>query len=287
MYDQLLSLNEKPYIPINLSGTGIKKSVNMKIRNLIMPILFTISVFLVSCSGKEEKPDRSGLIPEKDLVPILTEIHIADGLLPNPKIQKWMISVDSISTYYYIIEKHGYTKESFDNTMRYYFISKPKKLISIYDRILGNLSEMESLLEKEVKLARDHTSDVWPGERNYYFPDTSATQSVGFELSLSGSLFYTLKFTATLFPDDQSVSPRAIAFICDADSILTGTRKHFKTLDFIKDGQPHTYTIRLPSPPNKTIQVKGTLYETDNYLEELQKHVMFEDITLTIFGAEI
>lgn len=254
-------------------------------RNLI--ILLISSVMLFSCSGKEEKPDKSGLIPEKELIPILTEIHIADGILPNRRIQNWVLSVDSISTYHYIIEKYGYTKESFDKTMRYYFIRKPKKLIRIYDRILGKLSEMESLLEKEVLLAREHSSNVWPGERNYYFPDTSGAESVGFQLSLAGSLYYTLKFTITIFPDDHSVNPRASVYIYDADSILTGRGNNFETPDFLKDGRPHTYTIRLPAPSNKAIRVKGTLYDFDNHLEEWQKHTWFENITLTIPTAEI
>lgn len=110
--------------------------------------MFISSLILFSCTEKNEKPDRSDIIPEKDLMSILTEIHIADGLLPNPKIRFWVLSVDSISVYHYIAEKHGYTKESFDKTMHYYFVRKPKRLIRIYDKILGKLSEMESLLEK-------------------------------------------------------------------------------------------------------------------------------------------
>jgi len=285
MSDQLLSLREKSEIKSDSSGTEIIKTVNMISRNLI--IVLISSVMLFSCSGKEEKPDKSDLIPEKELIPILTEIHIADGLLPNRSIQSWLLSVDSISTYYYIIEKHGHTKESFDKTMRYYFIMKPKKLIRIYDRILGKLSEMESLLEKEVMLNRERASNVWTGERNYYFPDPSGTESVGFKLSLAGSLFYTLKFTVTIFPDDQSVNPRASAFTYDADSVQTGTRKYFETLDYIKDGQPHTYTIRLSAPLNEAIMVKGTLFDINNHPEEWQKHISFENITLNIPTAEI
>lgn len=249
-------------------------------RNFLLLLLSSLLLF--SCSGKEEKPDSSGLIPEKDLIPILTEIHIADGILPNRIVQKWVLSVDSISIYYYIIEKHGYTKESFDKTMQYYFISKPKKLIRIYDGILGKLSEMESLLEKEVMFDKEHASNLWPGEKNYYFPDPAGTESAGFELSLKGSLFYTLKFTMTIFPDDQSINPRASAYTYDADSVQTGTRKYYKTIDFIKDGQPHTYTVRFSVPPNEAIMVKGTLYESDNNPEEWQKHVVFENITLSI-----
>ena len=243
-------------------------------------ILILTSVLLFSCTGKEEIPDSSDLIPRKDLIPILTEIHIADGLLPNRKIQNWILSVDSVSTYYYIIEKHGYKKETFDKTMHYYFVKKPKDLIKIYDGILGKLSEMESLLEKEVMISREHTSNVWPGERAYYFPEPSGSDSAVFELMLSGGITYTLKFTVTIFPEDQSVNPRATVFAVDADSLENGKRKYFETLSFLKDGQAHTYTMNLSGPVKRVILVKGNLYDTDNHLEDWQKHIRLENITL-------
>ena len=285
MSDQLLSLQEKSEKESYTPGKGKTKPGNMISRNLI--ILFISLVSLFSCHGKEEIPDSSDLIPRKDLIAILTEIHIADGLLPNRKIQNWILSVDSVSTYYYIIEKHGYKKETFDKTMHYYFVKKPKDLIRIYDGILGKLSEMESLLEKEVMISREHASNLWPGEKNYYFPETSDSDSVGFELSLSGSIIYTLKFTATIFPDDQSVNPKAIAYSVDADSLLTGKITHYQTLGFIKDGQAHTYTIKLKGNINKVIKVKGNLYDSDNCIEGWQKHVSFENIALINPSAEI
>lgn len=278
MSDQLLSLQEKSEKESYTPGKGKTKPGNMISRNLI--ILFISSVSLFSCHGKEEIPDSSDLIPRKDLIPILTEIHIADGLLPNRKIQNWILSVDSVSLYSYIIEKHGYKKETFDKTMHYYFVKKPKELIRIYDGILGKLSEMESLLEKEVMISREHASNLWPGEKNYYFPETSVSDSVGFELLLSGSITYTLKFTVTIFPDDQSVNPRATVLAIDADSLENGKRKYFETLRFLKDGQPHTYTMKLSGPINRILNVKGNLYNTDNQPEERQKHISFENISL-------
>lgn len=261
------------------------KTIKMTIRNFVILILSSYLIF--SCTGKQEKPDRSGIIPEKDLIPLIKEIHIADGLLANPRIQNWVLSIDSISTYHYIAEKHGYTKEEFDKTLHYYFISKPKKLIKIYDKILGELSETESRLEKEVMLQRERASNVWPGEKNYYFPDGNDINAVGFDVSLAGSRIYTLKFTATLFPDDQSVNAKAAVVSIDADSISTGVRTRFETPVYIKDGIPHFYSIRIFVSSNRTFIFKGTLYESDYCIEEWKRHVRFENITLSIPPSDI
>ena len=80
-------------------------------------------------------------------------------------------SLDSILSYIYIIENHGYSKEIMDKTMKYYFIKNPKKLIKIYDQVLGILSEMESLVEKEAVLTAVHIKNLWTGEEFYSFPD--------------------------------------------------------------------------------------------------------------------
>jgi hypothetical protein len=261
------------------------KSNYMTVRNFT--ILIILSVLMISCSGKEEKPDRSGIIPEKDFIPLMKEIHLADGLLANPRIQNWVLSIDSVSIYYYIAEKHGYTKEIFDKTIRYYFISKPKDLIKIYDKILGELSETESLLEKEVMVSRERKSNIWPGERNYYFPDGSDTKAIGFEISLSGNRLYNLKFTATLFPDDQSVNVRARVFSCNPDSIITGVKTWYETPAYLKDGRPHSYSIRIFLPSKEPTMLKGTLYDPVNCLEEWQKHIRFENISLSIPSSDI
>jgi len=261
------------------------KSTNMNIRNFTIPII--IFVLIISCTGKEEKPDKTGLIPEKDFTSLIKEIHLSDGLLANPRIQNWVLSVDSVSTYHYLAEKHGYTKEAFDKTIRYYFISKPKKLIKIYDRILGELSEMESLLAKEIILKREQTSDLWPGERDYYFPDSTGTDAVGFEVSLTGSRLYNLKYTATLFPDDLTVNARFSAFSCNADSLTTGVKTWYKTPVYLKDGKPHSYSVRIFVSSTGPVILKGSLYEPDKCPEEWQKHVRFENISLSIPSSDI
>ena len=257
----------------------------MNLRRII--IIIIPAVMLYSCTWNEEIPDSSGIIPEKDLIPILTEIRIADGLLANPKIQQWVLTIDTVSTYYHINEKYGYTKEAFDKTIHYYFVKKPKKLIRIYDKVLAKLSEMESRLEKEVKLAREHSTNIWPGERNYFSPDIPEIKSLDFMVTLAGNRTYNLKFTATVFPDDQSLNPKVKAFTCRADSIETGTRKYFEMPAYIKDGNPHTYSISIPLGTNDAVTLKGNLYDINNQLESWQRHFSFENITLSIPSADI
>jgi len=248
-------------------------------------ILIAFSLIAGSCSSRKNKLDNNDLIPEKELVSLLTDIYIADGLLSQPKIHNWFSSLDSLSTYYSIIEKHGYSKKNMDKTMKYYFIKKPKKLINIYDQVLGILSLMESIVEKEAILAEVHKENLWKGKELYSFPDPAGTDSTQFDITLNKTGLYSLAFSAILFPDDQSVNPRITAYSCHPDSIETGKRKYLETINYIKDGQPHTYAYIIKVPENTILHLRGWFYDFDNLPGEWEKHMRFFNISLIFIRA--
>ncbi len=251
----------------------------------IFLILIISSLFAGSCGSRKNKLDHKDLIPEKDLVSIIAEVHLADGLLGIPKIHYRFSSLDSIKPYIQIIEKYGYTKETMDKTLEYYLIKKPKKLIEVYDKALGKLSEMESYNEIESLAEQERNRTHWRGKELYLFPDPTNTDSANFAVKLSVPAFYTLTFTATLFPDDQSFNPRFTAYSCNADSIETGKRKYYDTINYLKDGQPHTYNIIVGVPKNTPILFKGCLFYMDNHPGAYDKHARFDNISLTITSA--
>jgi hypothetical protein len=250
-------------------------------------ILIITSVFAGACSSRKSRLDRRNLIPEKELVSILTDIHIADGLLVLPKINSWSISLDSITSYYHVIEKHGYTKEIMDKTMAYYFIKNPKKLNKIYDQVLGILSEMESQAEKESMNQFAQVSNQWPGKDYYAVPSHSGNDSTMFDLTIYRSGIYTLSFSATLFPDDQSHNPKTTAYLVSPDSIITGKKVMLKSINYLKDGRPHNYTVNFSTPENKIIHLRGWLYDFNNLSVGFEKHFKIEDISLTYSSMEL
>ena len=82
-------------------------------------MLIMFSILTGSCTGRKNKLNRKNLIPEKELVSLLTDIYVADGLLDLPSIYSWTSLLDTISTYYQVIEKHGYKKENLEKTIKY------------------------------------------------------------------------------------------------------------------------------------------------------------------------
>jgi hypothetical protein len=263
----------------------INPDIKKAMVRFLMFCMTLILIFAGSCTGRKNKMDRSGLIPEKELVSILSDLYVSDGLLSLTKVQHWFTSIDTVSTYIHIIEKHGYSKKIMDKTMKYYFIKNPRKLIKIYDQVLAKLSVLESLAEKEMQLTQGHIINLWTGRDFYSFPDPSGRDSAQFDIILDKKGTYTLMFTATIFPDDQSVNPRITAWSCHPDSVATGKRKFIKTLNYVKDGQPHTYSLIITVPEKAILHLRGCFYDYDNYFDEKGKHLLIEKILLTYFNV--
>ena len=106
---------------------------------IILTLLF---LFLYSCTQSEQKIQKSELIPPKDLVPVLTDLHLANGLLSISEIRNYYDDMDSLGQYSSILESYGYSLEQLNNTIEYYS-SYPEALNEIYEKVITQLSEME------------------------------------------------------------------------------------------------------------------------------------------------
>lgn len=249
-------------------------------------IFIVISLLTVACTSRKSKLDKVDLIPEKDLISLLTDIHIADGLLILPTINAWYSNLDSITTYIQVIEKHGYTKTIMDKTMNYYFVNDPKKLNKIYDQVLGILSEMESRVEKQAAVDLELITNLWRGKDFYSFPSVAGNDSTMFNTTLYRPGVYKLSFSATLYPDDQSLNPHPIAYTISADSVDTGKKRFINSIEYLKDGRPHSYNLFFQVNGNISL-LKGWLIYFDGQPDDLVKHIQIENISLTYISSAL
>jgi len=229
----------------------------ISVRRHIIPVLLIIMMAAVSCSGRRNKAEHKNLIPADDLTLILTDAYLADGLLIIPEIWLKFSESDTLQAYNDIIKNHGYTKEEMDRTMRYYFIRKSKKLVKIYDKVLGNLSEMESIADKELLTVNSKNLNIWPGERFYHLPGPDSSDIPW--IDLSGEFYGTfhLSFTLTIYPDDQTVDPHIGFWFSQTDSGGNEKRKSLNPIILLKDGRPHSYRLTLVNPFQGQSRLRG------------------------------
>lgn len=243
-------------------------------------VLTIVSLLSVSCSRSEEKIDNKNLIPERDLISLLTDIHIATGLLAIPTIDSKFLATDSISTYYQVIEKHGYTKENFDRTLRYYFLHDPKRLNKIYDNVLVILSDMEAQATKDYLAEQARLANLWRTTSFIAEPSNNPNDSLMFDLELSRSGIYNLIYTCTVYPDDQSDISRASVYAISADSLKTEKLKYIRSAPYLRDGRPHSYNLKITVTHDASHFLRGWFFDSI-FSPGVENHFTIENINLT------
>jgi len=250
-------------------------------------ILISILMSAGACSSRNKKLDRKTIIPRKDLTSIISDVYITDGLMTIPKIRYFYEPSDSLSSYRNVIERHGYTKEDMDHTIEYYYIKDPKALIEIYEQVLASLSEMETRYEKEIGIMQSHSLNLWTGDMTYSLPDPEGNDSASFDIAVKYQGEFNLTFTATVYPEDESVNPGFKAYVINPDSLSTGKKRYLKEIKYFKDGQPHEYSIRINCSDKPKHILRGLFYNIDNYPDYPGSHLTIENISYSLISGAL
>ncbi|NLA48231.1 MAG: DUF4296 domain-containing protein [Bacteroidales bacterium] len=249
--------------------------------NKILPVTALCLIFILSCKNREKKE----LIPLKTFSRIMYEVYLADGLLSSPGIRNQYNARDSVANYRDIAENHGYTIETLNSTMKYYFTKKPKKFIKIYDNTIAMLTEMELRLEDEMVTEFSGAGGMWKGQTAYHFSGPPDTARISFDHIFHTPGIYSIRFTVTLHPADQSVNPRLTACICPVDSLSDREFEYFSGPGYLKDGQPHTYDFPIRISGSLPVLFRGKLLDFENNPGRHQRYGMVENISFTLSSS--
>lgn len=237
-----------------------------------------ITLIFLSCSGSGGKTKKNQMIPSGEIVSILTDLYIADGLLYIQPIRIQFSAKDSIANYIEIIDSHGYTKDQMDKTLKYYFIKDPKELEKIYDEVLARLSEIQSRLEAEKPSSPEVSLSHWTGPSAYSVPESGINNTISFSIPVKDTGMYELSLTAIVYPDDQSLNPSINVFFWHADTSITGKRDYWETVNLPKDGKRHDYTLSKRLSDTTFTSFKGWLLYNDAKPGRWEKHAKVEKI---------
>ncbi len=102
---------------------------------------------MFSCNKEKKAPDY--VIPHEDMVNIIVNMHITDGLLNVNKVRRNLVKKDSLNYYDEVFKNHGYTRSDFDTSI-YYYSNNISEYDRIYEEVLNKLSEMQTQLKEEI-----------------------------------------------------------------------------------------------------------------------------------------
>lgn len=252
--------------------TSIAKWIIKSFVSILIPALL-----IYSCKSREEK---IRLIPAGDLVELLTELYVADGLLAFPPLRTQFSQKDSIANYLDIIQRRGFTKERMDYTIRYYFEKKPDKFENIYDQVLTRLIEKQALLEKETPPVKMVSPNLWNGPEYIAVPESGINDKAWFSIPVRDTGNYILDFGITIYTDDQSMNPKVNVFFWHTDSSKAEFRINWTAETPPKDGQLHSYSLSKRKSDTTFTHIGGWLLDCDPKEGRWVKHARVDNMIL-------
>ena len=114
----------------------------MKLKILI------IFCFLLACSSSKERTPE-GILPKKELVSILKEVHLAEANFELLKTNSKEVAQNTLlNNYQEIYSKYNIDENEFQQTLEYY-ANHPEKLEGIYSKVLEDITEERSMLDQQ------------------------------------------------------------------------------------------------------------------------------------------
>lgn len=245
------------------------------VKNYLYFILLFILIF--SCRTNKNKQDTS-VITRKDLVDIIVDLHKLDGILSVYSIRKEYTSDQIHELYDKIIEKHGYTRKQFENSIVYY-TADLERFNDLYDKVINELSKMESAVNPSNKEGGP-PKNLWNQKTIWELPKDGERNRIFFSIPINAVGMYSIKAKIKLYADDQSVNPEMKAYFWYDDNTHEGHREYFSTR-LEKNNKETIYFISKANNSNKVTQLNGWILYNEESDKKWSKHAEIKEIEVT------
>ena len=203
---------------------------------------FFISLMVICIASC--KNNQYNIIPRRDLVPLLVDMHIADAMALSTPISGKFGGLDSALMYQAILDKYGYTKSDLDQTLQYYS-TKPEKLIGIYDDVFSELSKQsEETKTLYSSTTVSQTYPIWEPKKNRYIVHgDSASYPPAFDVKIDTTGTFVLSVSIKILPEDKSINPRIMAYFYDPFNDKLENRIYFEEVPLLKSTYWREFTM--------------------------------------------
>jgi hypothetical protein len=239
-------------------------------------MLLVICTF--ACSNHGSK--KTKLVPQKDFINLLVDMHLADGLLQHDySNNSASLNLDSTSFYNGIFHKYGVTKMNFDSTVKFYSLH-PKDFDYIYGEVVKKLSRMEGELSNQQKKLdlKSGKKNLWKSNKNWRFPKDGKNLCLSFSIPVKQLGNYRISGKIKMYTDDKSVNTRMIAWYWYKDSTKLGHYDYFKPKAIAKNGSDMVYSISKELKDPKVTHIQGFIIYSDNLKSKVLRHIEVHEL---------
>lgn len=249
-------------------------------------LLFLLSVFVICNTGCKEK-----LIPQRDMVNILSEIFITDEMVKSNQFVRTLHRRDTIDYYSSIFKKYGYNELQFVHTLDYY-LENITELEKIMDKVVANLSvlEAESTASSSQSMERSDVieSDIqnlWKQKTHWKWPEDGDQNSLSFSIPVKGPGIYTVSALTVVQPDDQAQNPSMQAWFHTKDE-PPEFQFNPQAKAYQKDGKKRTVSIRFELTDTTMTHFMGNLMSHQAKTGDWKKQAEMWNIRITFLAFD-
>lgn len=235
-------------------------------------------IILISCR-------TNTIIPSKDMVSILVKIHLTEATLNNDVLRHKYFNNDTIDYFIKTIESFGYTQAQFDSSMKFY-TKAPKELDAIYDKVIIELSKIETKVIADNKMyedsiAQDTIKNLWNIKSSWDLPADGPQSTVDFSISTVGLGVYTISADVCIQSDDETINPSMIAYFFFDDKSTKGSRSAITSKSYTKTSKSQNYLVSLELHNSLVTDLKGSLFSHSNTDKNIKEHATISNIKVS------
>lgn len=242
-------------------------------------ILTLVGLGFASCKPR--------IIPENDMVVILTEVFITDATVTSPNLSLKYSRRDSIEYYKPIYEKLGYTETQFLASVDYY-TENPQVLDKLLDRVISLLSQRETEIETQINREREaflDSTNLWKGPKSIVLPLDGKQDSIPFKIPVTGLGTYKLTANINFLANDSTLQPSAQAWFSrdTAGGVLDSIKvKHkLEIVEFNKSASPIKLDLSIELSDSLYTHFEGLIVAHKPQEGEWEKHVEVSSIHIS------
>lgn len=207
------------------------------------------------------------LIPEKEFIQLLVDIHMFDAILTNHALNEVTGNIDSLTIYSSVLKKYNTDKETFDATMKWYSTNH-EELSMLYDNVFGEINKRLRTIDEQMDLFNQTgNKNIYNSKKYKNYKGDTANYPKPYIIKTDSAGTYLFNIRLRMFEDDKSVNPRIIAYFINnktnpTDSILA------IDAPMIKSNHSRDYQYIAELTDNKYKYIKLTI----PYVEEQEDH---------------
>ncbi|MDR3187590.1 MAG: DUF4296 domain-containing protein [Prevotellaceae bacterium] len=198
-------------------------------------------------------------IPERKLVRILAEMHLADAVLEVTRTSShasWRS--DSTAVYKAILDRYGYTPDQLYSSIARYNRSKDKAT-TLYNKVNKRLEKLQGSAKKQVE-ALHRQQNRWTEKPDWTLPEDGDTARLPFSIPVEGSGEYILEATIALYNADSVTRPRMTMclYAANGDSALLQVERAVQ-----RNEAGQRYSLSIVNRHSAATHVRGYVFGCD------------------------